>query len=137
MQLSAAQKVTKIAAVGYSSQGVGIEFTTQDGAKRMLAVHLNEVPHLIVDLLTLAQRSAQLSGGLRPPVPGERVAGASPIEAVKANAVVGQAAGGATLVVHTGVFPLAFSLPANEVRSLAADLERLAATKAPSSTDVW
>ena len=138
MQLSAAQKVTKTAAAGYSSQGVGIEFTTQDGAKQTLAIHLSEVPHLIVELATLAQRSVKLSGGLRPPVPGERVAGASPVEVVKANAVAGQAAGVAMLVVHTGAFPLAFAIPASEVRSLAADLERAAGGKAsPSSSDVW
>jgi hypothetical protein len=134
-QLTADQKVTKIAAAGYSSQGVAIEFTTLDGAKRTLAVHLSEVPHLIAELTTLAQRGAQLSGALRPPAPGERVSGPAPMEVVKASAVAGPTPGSAVLVVHTGAFPLAFSVPAGEVRSLAADLDPTG--KAATSTDVW
>jgi hypothetical protein len=125
LQLSEHQKATKVSAAGFSSQGVALNVTTADGIERLLAFPMKEVPHLISMLADLAQQGTRSTGTLRQPKAGDHMAAPAPIECVAARAAPGQAQGEAMLIVHNGVFPLAFAIPADELRELAASIERV------------
>ena len=128
-KLTQAEAVVAFSDGAYNRETISLTFETLDGGKHLFGFKQSDVPALIAQLVQLTQRGAQLAGRLRRPALGERM-NATAVDAVALGVIPGRQHGEAYLAVHTGAFPLAFAVKAQDFEALQAEVEELGLLKA-------
>lgn len=123
-KLTAAEAVSTFGEGAFNKETVSLTFETLDGERHLFGFRQSDIPALITQLIQLAQRGAQLAGTLHRPMPGDRM-NATAIDAIALGAIPGRQSGEAFLAVHTGAFPIAFSVPTKEFEALQTEVAEL------------
>lgn len=125
MKIGEEQAIVEFGGEGFAKDAVAFSFVTLDGKRHEFAMKVDDVPFFIAGMVTLTRQSKELNGPLTGPEANEELRTLRGVMTTGVIAMEGRTADELSLLVHTGGFPIKFTMTPEAISTLVSDLERL------------
>ena len=125
MKIGEAEAIVEFGGEGFAKDAVAFSFVTLDGQRHEFAMKVEDVPFFIAGMVTLTRQSKELNGPLSEPEVTDELHRLRGVQTTGVIAMEGQTADELSLLVHTGGFPIKFTMTPEAISTLVADLQRL------------